>query len=849
MNFPVATTGAVAAAASFVVATAVTPLVAYFTISDSVAAAVVIYLDFAVAIAVSMSVVVAAYAPHSLILQAQTQSGMNPQSTPIDDNPCWGGPEPHQHNLEYLLQFLGKKEVDAGSGKASSIPQLDHQKNFSSTSYLAFIQRIHQKLILYQDESYIVIHKPPDLRMDGPYRATVHKLLLYLFPTPSLQKMVLDGDSSTIASSCGEINDYHKNEMRSNMFNSEFNKTQIRNGHIHGNGEIDHDKMVEASKDDFSSLKNATTDGRNSINSQETSINHHHHHLLLQFIAPLSKHNSLDDDHFRPVHQLDYATSGVLLIAKNKHAASTACRSFQERRTQKQYVAMITVETTPTTGFTQENRTSTAQPLGPKFFQNIPILPSTSLSQWENGSLEQRYRTKRRRETEAREGKQRTFSGYMPVHSVFAKWRAELLREKKTMDQPKEVFSEDNVDGMTSTLDAVDEEFTAMQQDTAGDERRAPGASVLPKRKKYTNLKQCNNRNTLPPLPKLQMKLTAAEIDELLSLGPSWKVVKSHGAGSNNGRSLCWETILETMTQEYNQSLAEYYARDKEKEKSEKTICEEEQQGGEDESDGGINNAAALPPLFRIQGDGDGNGDVKREDGTESRKGEVNNESPNSFYICASIGEPNDGQFGVIVDPFALSPSRKIPDTVKVAAAIDGTSCISVVPKNPDSSNSSKSLSLPEMKPSLTKCTVLWRGYVQAGDEVDNPTTRIPVAKVLLEPRTGRRHQLRVHMAHVVGCPILGDVTYGGNVKEMETTDESITRKGKVVVNELVDVHEDEFLNRFMDERGILCHRMCLHAKKLIIPLIGGNTKEFSAPDPFYIIKQHGCKGESLDIL
>lgn len=35
-----------------------------------------------------------------------------------------------------------------------------------------------------------------------------------------------------------------------------------------------------------------------------------------------------------------------------------------------------------------------------------------------------------------------------------------------------------------------------------------------------------------------------------------------------------------------------------------------------------------------------------------------------------------------------------------------------------------------------------------------------PVTKVLLRPLTGRRHQLRLHLAHN-GFPILGDVTYG----------------------------------------------------------------------------------------
>lgn len=33
-------------------------------------------------------------------------------------------------------------------------------------------------------------------------------------------------------------------------------------------------------------------------------------------------------------------------------------------------------------------------------------------------------------------------------------------------------------------------------------------------------------------------------------------------------------------------------------------------------------------------------------------------------------------------------------------------------------------------------------------------------ALVALEPRTGRTHQIRVHMAHI-GCPLLGDFLYG----------------------------------------------------------------------------------------
>lgn len=39
-----------------------------------------------------------------------------------------------------------------------------------------------------------------------------------------------------------------------------------------------------------------------------------------------------------------------------------------------------------------------------------------------------------------------------------------------------------------------------------------------------------------------------------------------------------------------------------------------------------------------------------------------------------------------------------------------------------------------------------------------------PVAFLECRPRTGRTHQIRVHMAHI-GCPVLGDPVYGGQAK------------------------------------------------------------------------------------
>lgn len=267
----------------------------------------------------------------------------------IDDNPCWGGPEPNKHDLEYLLQVLGR--VD----DSTQVVEDSDSKN-NETSHKAIIKPVVDKLVIYQDDNYIAINKPADLRMDGPYRATLHKLLLYLYPPPSL-----------------------------------LNK-------------------IEESNDDNTTL----------------------HKQLLQAIAPLSTHADVKDDPFRMVHQLDYATSGVLLVGKTKKSTAVACKSFEQRKTNKQYVAVITHHASST--FKQSD---TSPPLDSNFINSLPIIPTSSLDPWKDGSLEKKYRKKRKRDMNGG-----AFNGFMPIHSVFDKWRSVLIREKKEAEAAEKTINE-----------------------------------------------------------------------------------------------------------------------------------------------------------------------------------------------------------------------------------------------------------------------------------------------------------------------------------------------------------------------------------------------------------------------
>ncbi|CEM11775.1 unnamed protein product [Vitrella brassicaformis CCMP3155] len=101
-------------------------------------------------------------------------------------------------------------------------------------------------------------------------------------------------------------------------------------------------------------------------------------------------------------------------------------------------------------------------------------------------------------------------------------------------------------------------------------------------------------------------------------------------------------------------------------------------------------------------------------------------------------------------------------------------------------------------KPSQTAVKVLQRSHLA----LEGPLKGTPVAKLLLIPATGRRHQLRLHCRHV-GHPIVGDYQYSAYGRGHEPPS----------------------------------YRMCLHAYRLELPFDDdgeGQPLVLEAPDPFH---------------
>jgi 23S rRNA-/tRNA-specific pseudouridylate synthase len=225
-----------------------------------------------------------------------TGSMSNNTVTIQPDNPCWGSLT--QCNLMDLLSKFSKETT-----------------------------------VIYETSQYVVINKPPDLRMDGPYPATVHKLLTYWYPPPS----------------------------------------------IAGNGD------------------------------------------LIKAVSELHQYNALDDNNLRPCHQLDYATSGLLCIARTHAAAHHASRQWEERKVTKEYLAV----------------------LNGQFAMDITSLPQFSSHQIRATlqSLEHNYKKAKRpnRKTD-------TFQGFQPPFALFQKYKSSCERKptpKKTKRPRPERLSDD----------------------------------------------------------------------------------------------------------------------------------------------------------------------------------------------------------------------------------------------------------------------------------------------------------------------------------------------------------------------------------------------------------------------
>jgi len=512
-------------------------------------------------------------------------NGTGTSTATIIDDPCWGDPE--HCSLEYLLSLLKKDDT-----------------------------------ILYESSDYIFMNKPADLRMDGPYPATVHKLITYWYPPPSLQSL---------------------------------------------------------SKPD-----------------------------LLEHLTTKHRHCDVQDNEWRPCHQLDYATSGVLLLGQSAQAANHACTCFGDRQVEKSYVAVLHGHVTFANRGGHESRrtdihhppciitTSTTPATSNSIHSNfLPTICPERLAHFVKNQELQYRRLKQKRRSD-------TFQGYQPPQ--------------------------------------------AFLQIYTGRYNRLQGTAIRKrKRNEKLNDEQWNQVDQALQLePKDRERLATYKFQDLKRQKDN-----QHLMAAVERATECYNTILRYIL--YGDS------------------CKVENMNNNNNTD---DSEEELPTIFRVEGDDD-----------------------SIFYVYLPLAQ--------VGDEFAMRiPARHVATSNTDGPGNNKTATATPTPTPTPTWLQPGDESTLNFKQALTKCTILQYAFLKGR----------PVTKVRLEPRTGRRHQLRVHSAFV-GHPIVGDQTYEyqGPVGE--------------------EVGSETGISTFSANPSGLSHRMCLHAFTLSLPMPNETTKQESSKD------------------
>ena len=576
----------------------------------------------------------------------------------IIDNPCWGSPT--ACDLTDLLRII--------------LPH-NNNNNISDTARggdTTTLSANHHQIWLYESPDYIVLNKPPDLRMDGDYPATVTKLSLYFYPPPSLSSS-LDPLSSS---------PNHHNNATTN----------------HANDGI--------------SADDATTD---QLQQQQQQ--------LLQRISTVARLCDVPDNELRPCHQLDYATSGVLLIARSKRTAARARKEFEDRHVHKMYTAVVQGHILlPTPHHNNEGE-------GERYFTPTSIDqsggdPTHEVHHWSYVTpralqdtmeqLEYQYRKSRHRHDKV------TFQGYLPARHVFQRWQD---REKQTHQQLN---------------------------------RSPTGQGEERKRKK----KHVSNHKKHP----IEWDMIFEEVDRLCHdvkmslLNMKWEDVKRSDRELDSSIVTLFERAAQTCNQVARQQQQEQNV----------TAPTSANRNRSSEA------LPTLPTFFRVKQE-----EVKvyHRDGTITT---TTDDTDSSFYIFAPLAQDTN-HFSMLLHPHqhSLCPYLPVGDPT-----------------------------MHDFKPSLTKCTIVHRTYYYPDDAItgvtDSGRKAHPVTIVQMEPRTGRRHQLRIHAA-LLGHPIAGDATYCHDPSNNDNNNNSNSSKERTMVD-----------------------RLCLHSTQLHLPNLLGNGQDLS---------------------
>ncbi len=610
----------------------------------------------------------------------------NKDSTQIIDNPCWGGTEPNKQNLLYFLQLvdsgyfnvatvttkivnptiIDKALTLSSSSSSSPSSSLPSFKEYNDGKDIVIESLKRNNLIIYDSEEYLVLNKPPDVRMDGAHLTTVHKLVTFLFPPKSI------------------------------LMQMEYDDVNNSNSDDNDNG-----------KTCASKTKTATPSTSLSILSSKYNTK------LINIISQISHHGQTKDNIMRNTHQLDYATSGVLLLAKTKQSAALASKAFETRTTKKEYLALVhgCLLHHQQQQEKQQNSNENSNLHDTKNSISCRTIPTLNKNQieifhnWMDGTIELKDK-KERLERKGGKKKKFTFEGYMPTHTVFGKWKSIRIRRRddsntnERLNRKKRKHGNKEEEGVQNTVDDHHDD----------DEKAIDGNSttkvilqqkLLQSQNDNEEEMQIWNKNPSNTTTTTSTTSTTAftSKDEEILLNSTWKDIKKCPTRRK------YKIFFDSIAKEIN----DFYRM-----KHQRKIQLEKEQYEQEMKD--LNKR--LPTVFRLDPVATATATTTTTTTTLSDGNDSSN-SDNEFYVQIPIAVANDGRFQMVVHPDYITADRLfLPEDV----------CKQIRSQYSIPKSMVEDL---EFKPSLTKCIIQQTGLVWNNNE--------QVTKVLLQPRTGRR--------------------------------------------------------------------------------------------------------------
>jgi 23S rRNA-/tRNA-specific pseudouridylate synthase len=502
---------------------------------------------------------------------------------------------------------------------------------------------------------------------------------------------------------------------------------------------------------------------------------------------------------------LDYATSGLLLIAKNQYAANTARICFEHRTIQKQYIAvllghvsesnhtivrniiMTDTDTTKSNQILQHDQHDDDDDDGSYHHQHHPVISQQMLHDTMK-QIEEQYRTTRQKWNNEKKG--HTFPGYLPPHALFQQWQRQQQQKhqrnkKQSMTHKQSTITVTSHNSSSSSSSSSTNTITTSLP-SSGKTRMQPQTIKMIKltenewnivwnelNEYFEQMDHTNDTNGIYQhcsVPKKEQFLTMR-----------WKEIKnSHPDILHMFEQAA--TIHNIIFKQRN-DLETYH----------------DQNIKHDSCHIAMN---GLPTVFQVTDDNDDQFDDDDDDDDDVDGNDINrillsstnnnhHRYPTSFYIAAPLAEPLDrNTFSMLIHesyadhrlcPQLLVHSFPTPERTNRTDIIhtnNGDEHNSPINDNKRNTKqrTEDTKKYVDFKPALTKCTILRETYYDAiivpkkeeqnidtiqntNNHHDSQRKRVPVTLVLLEPKTGRRHQLRVHTA-LIGHPILGDQTY-----------------------------------------------------------------------------------------